>query len=223
MEIFNDMVREFDASERTRTKILPALNAFSIRQLVEMRNAGIRFWREGEFPPIFSDVEIGVQTQPAWYVPELRLIHLQERADTDQIRHELGHVLDNLSAEPGLRRIDKLSAREREKEIMRQHKFDSDAPKLRDMFNQYLGRLPRGKEFAFDNPTTKEGYSKTTSREFFAEGHSVFHGPHTSAQARLLHYAPELYNLLESQAKTLSLRVPDREVLKRTIEEEHLP
>jgi hypothetical protein len=49
--------------------------------------------------------------------------------------------------------------------------------------------------------------------EFYAEGYSVFHGSSQQSQARLLHYAPELYAHLEHESAQLGLPVPDRAAL----------
>jgi hypothetical protein len=78
------------------------------------------------------------------------------------------------------------------------------------------------REQSFDNPTTKEGYSQTSTREFYAEGYSVFHGGRERNQARLLYCAPELYELLEDEAEHEGLRVPDRSKIEAAIKEQKL-
>jgi hypothetical protein len=83
------------------------------------------------------------------------------------------------------------------------------------MYERYRRRVSR-RELAFDNPGTREGHSLVSVREFYAEGYSVFHGPHISSQARLFHFAPELYNLLEDEANNANLPTPDRSELSRS-------
>ena len=90
------------------------------------------------------------------------------------------------------------------------------------MYGRYVSRVPY-RMFAFDNPGTKEGHSLRSVKEFYAEGYSVFHGPHKYSQARLLYYAPELFELLESEAQNEGLPIPNRTKLQEFITEQKLP
>lgn len=89
-----------------------------------------------------------------------------------------------------------------------------------EMFARYKKWQLR--EQSFDNPSTREGYSKTSPKEFYAEGYSVFHGGKEWNQARLLYYAPELYELLEAEAKQQGLGVPDRSKIEAALKEQNL-
>jgi hypothetical protein len=90
--------------------------------------------------------------------------------------------------------------------------------------SEMLERCRRWKlrEQSFDNPATRESYSKRSPREFYAEGYSVFHGGREWNQARLLYYAPELYELLEIEAKEEGLDVPDRSKVEAAMKEQNL-
>jgi hypothetical protein len=80
------------------------------------------------------------------------------------------------------------------------------------MYIRYKQRVPR-RELAFDSPSAREGHSLRNAQEFYAEGYNVFHGPHVEPQARLRHFAPELYTLLRSEALANHLPMPDEAAL----------
>jgi len=60
-------------------------------------------------------------------------------------------------------------------------------------------------------------------QEFYAEGYSVFFGTDTSAQARLLRFAPELFAYLEIEARRFTLSAPSREILENSVRGQRLP
>jgi hypothetical protein len=72
--------------------------------------------------------------------------------------------------------------------------------------------LPR--ENAFDLGA-RSGYSLSSPQEFYAEGYAAFHSNQETNQARMLAYAPELFGLLESEAKQGRLPTPNRTSLAK--------
>lgn len=84
-----------------------------------------------------------------------------------------------------------------------------------DMYVHYSRGLPRP-DLAFDS-TARQGHSLRNPQEFYAEGFNVFHGNNLNAQARLLSYALELYNLLEQEAQAAGRIVPSRSALQAYI------
>jgi hypothetical protein len=229
------MTRDWDVPDRQRSAIRAALRAFSPGQLSQMRAAGVRFWSDQGLPPsLAGSFQPPDMTTRAQYVPQLRVIQLRPRAGADDIRHELAHAWDHVRA-GRVRPLDGLSERQLERELNRPIRMGSESSRrhrvgsggsaqrltIRQMLALYIPRLPE-RALGFDNPATREGYSRRSPREFYAEGYSVFHGPHVSAQARLLHFAPELYELLEREARDQNLPTPDRSRLQQEIREQHL-
>jgi len=70
-----------------------------------------------------------------------------------------------------------------------------------------------GGDWSFANTRTDPEHVLNNAKEFYAEGYSVFHGDTTDAQAQLLCDAPELYQLLENEARATKLKTPQRDVL----------
>jgi hypothetical protein len=90
-----------------------------------------------------------------------------------------------------------------------------------EMLERYRRWQLRGDKFDF--PSLEDSHSKKDVKEFYAEGYSVFHSDSERDQAMLLYYAPELYNMLEDEAKQEGLAIPLRPNLEAIIKEERLP
>jgi hypothetical protein len=79
------------------------------------------------------------------------------------------------------------------------------------MYDRFMNRPAT--QWSFANTKTDPEHVTSNVREFYAEAYSVFHGDNEDAQAELLCDAPELYQLLEKEAKEGKLAVPDRSKL----------
>jgi hypothetical protein len=220
------------------SKIASAMRAFSLHQLRAMRNAGVRFWAPDSLPPEFKDrMKVDNVSTPGEYLDLIHVIRMSRNASTDAIRHEMAHAWDH--ARTGkVKPIAKLKGKDFERALentppllsetkqkratreTRRGKVSNIRLSISEMFERYKKWALR--EASFDNPSTRESYSKTSPREFYAEGYSVFHSGREFNQARLLYYAPELYELLEAEAKQEGLAVPDRSKVEAAMKEQKL-
>lgn len=228
-----------DLPAKRVAQIGSAMRAFSLHQLDAMRKAGVRFWPPGSLPPEFAGrVKAKDLTTPGGYLDTLHIIRMADKASTDAIRHELAHAWDHVRTGK-VKPIGKLKGDAFQKALEHTPELSSATGEKRSTKEEHAGsmrsarltvaemlqRYKRWKlrEQSFDNPSTKEGYSKTSTREFYAEGYSVFHGGSEWNQAKLLYYAPELYELLEAESKEEGLAVPDRAALAQAIRDQRLP
>jgi hypothetical protein len=228
--ILADLTRETEFPEALSGRIASAMRAFTLGQLKQMQKAGVRFWGRTGLPPAFEKAAITMEelSTPGEYTPLARVIRLSLQAKTSHIRHELAHAWDHVRAmarpaplkEPkamqaALKSPGAFWSESTTKRATREIKKDkSVAAKLtvNEMFDRYKGRIWR-RELAFDGPGTREGHSLRSSKEFYAEGYSVFHGPDISSQMKLRYYAPELYELLKSESLANKQPVPDEKEL----------
>jgi hypothetical protein len=227
-----------DLPEKRIAQIGSAMKAFSLNQLRAMRKAGVRFWKPDGLPPEFEDrVELKSLSTPGGYSDLLRLIRMADKASTDAIRHELAHAWDHVRTGK-VKPVGELKGKDFEKALESSPPLSSQTEEKRSTKETYEGKqrtvrltiaemLERYKKWplreqSFDNPSTREGYSKKSPAEFYAEGYSVFHSGNEWNQARLLYYAPELYELLEAEANKEGLAVPDRSKLAASLKEQKL-
>jgi hypothetical protein len=225
-------------SEQQLARIRAAMRGFSLHQLRAMRKAGVRFWAPDSLPPEFSDrVRVKNISTPAEYLDLLHIIRMAPGASTDAVRHEFAHAWDHVRTGK-VTPIGKLNEKDFEKALKNTPELLSETSEKRatkevsgnkkrkirltvsEMLERY--RKWRLREQSFDNPSTRESYSKTSPREFYAEGYSVFHSGSEWNQARLLYYAPELYELLEAEAEQEGLSVPDRSKIEAALKEQKL-
>ena len=236
------LLTEFTAGaelpEQQVSRIESAMRAFSLQQLQAMRRAGVRFWAPDSLPPEFTgNVKVENVSTPGQYLDTLRIIRMAKNATTDAIRHEMAHAWDHVRTGK-VKPIGKLKGEAFDKALKDTPAFSSETEEKRATKETHEGkvrsvRIPISEMFerykkwqlreqSFDNPSTREGYSKTSPKEFYAEGYSVFHGGKEWNQARLLYYAPELYELLEAEAKQQGLGVPDRSQIEAALKEQNL-
>ncbi len=212
-----------------KTKVFKAMKAFSLRQLRKMKKVGLKFREKGAIitcpepkkkpaEEITKAFRVG-RGGKANYNSDIRIIGLNNASNVSDIRHELAHAWDNvqrIKLRPlNLRKLchTMFGLGKKPKD-----KFKSERSRvIKRAFAKYKRRIGRSGEakrlFAFDNPSTREGYSLSTVKEFYAEGYSVFHGPHINKKARLLKFAPELYRYLNREAKRNGLPRPNKSVL----------
>ncbi len=225
-ELVSWFIGSLSINGETKMRIASAFQAFSITQMKRMKRAGVRFWHKGQTPP-FLEGKFKLKTSggQANYVPQLRIIGITASNPTSHIRHEIAHAWDHAVALRGrrLRKIETMSAAQIEREIGRKKVLRSDKSRtIKRAFRKYRTRVGgrdgrySGEEkrlYAFDNPGTREGYSLRSPREFYAEGYSVFYGPHLESKRRLFLYAPELFRFLKREAKRYKLSIPTRKEL----------
>lgn len=170
-----------------------------------MNKAGIRFWWKHELPSEFTNIVPPKKPGKACYLPWLRIIQVDLSSNENDIRHEFAHAWDHIKALPEnrLHLLDKAGENEIGQEIEGTVKWGSGTKDMEKKFEQYKNRLPKveRKSHSFENPSTLEEHSLKSVQEFYAEGYSVFHGSCKSCQAKLLMYAPELYDLFEKESK----------------------
>lgn len=200
-KLLPNFCRNYEFSMNVQDGIVKAMLAFSPSQLNKMLSAGVRFWDQGIPPELESEnIEFDIKHSGlARYIPQLRIIQLDKKLSVENLRHELAHAWDNVRVITSPVALEKLPPKKRDSVIVAKQKMWSDTT-LKEMFEAYKKRVPR-RELSFDGPSTSEGLSTKSVREFYAEGYAVFHGSNDFSKARLLRYAPELYDLLEKEAK----------------------
>jgi hypothetical protein len=237
-ELLTAMTGGADLPERQVSQIASAMRAFSLNQLRAMRKAGVRFWAPDSLPPEFADhVQVANVSTPGEYLDTIRVIRMAGNASTDAIRHEIAHAWDHVRTGK-VKPIGKLKGEAFQKALDETPPLSSETKEKRrtveiqagksrvvripisEMFERY--KRWKLREQSFDNPSTREGYSKKSAKEFYAEGYSVFHGRNESSQARLLYYAPELYEYLRAEAEQQGLGIPDRAKLEASLKEQKL-
>ena len=90
---------------------------------------------------------------------------------------------------------------------------DGDGNRVRMTMAQMLDayrRRPVLRENRFGTTGTREGYSLTSTEEFYAEGYAVFHVGTDEQKRRLRAQAPELYHLIAHEARWRSAERPSR-------------
>lgn len=208
-QILEDFCRDLsDVSDSFRRVIVSSMCDFSLNQLNMMQEAGLRFWIGSGVPPIFAgSVRRDTETSSASYTREIRTVFLGNRVNPGYLTHEMAHVWDHISNLPSQRRVrlDDINLDRRMNLINNPGQLLSETNQRQELraggrsvlisFNQmltaYNNRLPR-RELAFSG-SSWIGYSRTSPRDFYAEGYTVFHGNSIRQQAKLYKYARELY------------------------------
>jgi hypothetical protein len=188
--------------EKQVARIEAAMGGFSLHQLHAMQKAGVRFWIPYELPPEFRDrVKVDNLSTPGEYLDSIRVIRIAENATTDDIRHELAHAWDHVRTgkvkpvgqlkgkafETALKETPALSSATNEKRATKEP-HEGKVRKVSLTISEMLERYRRRSQYriqSFDKPG-REGYSKDSPREFYAERYSVFHSGNEWNQARLL-------------------------------------
>jgi hypothetical protein len=228
--ILNEMISGVDPAPKDSVKksLQAAMEAFSVKQLEKMVHAGVRFWPflKGA-PPEYKITGVPDLEAPAEYRKEFRAIRispasLEKGAITDYLRHELAHAWDDVRNEDSPRNLRKLKDDALTNELIRLAKdeqpFESQSSKkllpsklsMQEMLDRYVKVLPE-KDMSFAHPSTQGKHAAKNPMEFYAEGYSVFHGFSDTCKARLLRFAPELYDYLEQESKVYGLPTPVRD------------
>jgi hypothetical protein len=229
MAFIDDIAVEISLTARLREQLVQAARAFSGHQQTLITRTGVSLLIASSLPPEIAEAcpEIRLSAESlgrgeAQYLPELRLLQVREDSNQYIIRHELTHAWDHVR-QGRVRSLRGLPEARRCNEIGRRQVFWSDTH-LVGMFRLYRQRAGRTVDardrYAFD---LRSGYSTRSPREFYAEGYNVFHSNQVFNQAKLLRYAPELYDLLEWEARNERLPVPERATLQAEIDRLRLP
>lgn len=226
--ILQDFTRELQVNQSVRNVLISSLCDFSINQLVQMRQAGLRIWYRGSLPPVFLNDNIEIDTSQgghASYVRGIRTIFLGQTVNPGYLTHEMAHAWDHIRNLPGRHRVrlDTLERRRRLRLVQNAGRYLSETNRRQQlsvggtagsrgftfgqMYQNYLARLPR-RELAFSR-ASEEGYSRESAQEFYAEGYAVFHSTNESQQAKLYKYARELYIYLNDEANNDNMPVPN--------------
>jgi hypothetical protein len=236
--ILSDMLSGVDPppDERVKKSLLSAMQAFSDKQLKQMNQAGVRFWPYVKgAPPEYKITGVPDLGAPAEYKKEFRTIRispasLEKSSITDYLRHELAHAWDDVRNETNPPNVRELKGDALYKELIRlaqdkqplesqsQKKLEPGKLTLQEMLDRYVKVLPE-KDLSFAHPSTSGKHAASNTMEFYAEGYSVFHGFNTLCQARLLRFAPELYDYLEKDSQQFTLITPDRAGLNKLFNE----
>jgi hypothetical protein len=218
--------------EDVKKSLRAAMQAFSDKQLEKMEQAGVRFWPfvKGA-PPEYNLTGVPDLSAPAEYRKEFRAVRispasLKRPAITDYLRHELAHAWDDVRNEKSPPNLRTLKGDALTDELIRlakdQMPFDSQSSRkldpgklsMQEMLDRYQKSLPE-KEMSFAHPSTADKHAGKNVMEFYAEGYSVFHGYCDICQARLLRFAPELYDYLAQESKSYGLPAPNRDQLNK--------
>ena len=217
--------------------IRTAMKAFSVKQLQKMDEGGVRIWPFVKgMPPEYPVSNMSDLQDPAAYNPQFRTIRitptsLARAASTDFLRHEFAHAWDNVRTGKASKSLRKLKGDALIDELNRRAKegaqFESQSVKklppgnytMKEMLDTYIKvlRVDRSKSFA--HPATAEKHLAKNVMEFYAEGYSVFHGFNLTSQGRMLWLAADLFNFLEKEARDNGLVTPDREELKKSLDD----
>lgn len=227
-DILQDLTRELQLDQSARDVLISSLCDFSLNQLQEMQQAGLRIWNRGSLPPLFRDDNIEIDTSRgghASYVRGIRTIFLGQRVNPGFLTHEMAHAWDHIRNLPRRHRVrlETLPRRSRLRlvqnpgrylsETNRRQQLSGEGPAasrrftFEQMYQNYLARLPR-RELAFSR-ASREGYSRVSAQEFYAEGYAVFHSTNEYQQAKLYRYARELYIYLYDEANNNNMPVPN--------------
>jgi hypothetical protein len=222
-----DLRRSAQLDANLVKRLVSACDAFSNGQIDAMLRAGIRVWPMVGSPSPYNGWQMPTPAARAAYTDHARVVLVRDNARTSDLRHELAHAWDHVKADKLRGRLDAMPREKRDRlmkspppywsENARESVTPQGARKptqmtVQQMRDAYRKRL-LSKEEAFDNPDTREGYSRGSVQEFYAEGYSVYHGHCEACQARMLAFAPELFEALEREAKKHGHRRLDRQAL----------
>lgn len=228
LAIMNDMLRDYPAilSIEHRERLFSSLCAFSLNQLNQMREAGVRFWvMPRGYPPQLSGLPLpdGASEGTSNYTKHLRMIRLPSVIRSSIIIHELAHAWDHVRNMRQRRRLDDLNRRQRIRAVRNPSPLTSETNQTQEfsmdggnvnlafteMFNRYIQRMRGRPRDLYFHAGARDGYSGTSVREFYAEGYAVFHGNWIIQQGIMYRFAPELYFFLQQEAQTEGLPIPD--------------
>jgi hypothetical protein len=232
--ILKEMISGVDPppDEDTKSSLRAAMKAFSLDQLQQMNNAGVRFWPIVKgVPPEYEEIRVADLAAPAEYLPLIRLFRISPATlksgtgGTDALRHELAHAWDDVRNEKKPPNLRKLKGKAVTDEVQRlgnlpetfgsesSAKLDPSKLSMKEMLDRYKRVLRVDKDMSFAHPTTASKHLAANVMEFYAEGYSVFHGYNDDRQSRLLRLAKELYDYLEKESTTYGLPPLDRKGL----------
>lgn len=210
-----------------RETVLEALSVFTQKEIEQMDRTGVRLWFGKDLPPDLKDAGLDIDGQlktAGEYRPGVRVVLMRRNASAETMRHELGHVKDDLLDDPaGLKPIADYKAKDRPGILTQSMKMGTESKKtyatltydaeynlqpknmsLDDMYKAFAGRGTL-REDVFKTEYARDAYARTNAQEFFAEGFAVFHGSDAKQKENLRFQAPELYFYLKADAEARGL------------------
>lgn len=227
-EIVDTMLAGATLGDQVSARIHNATAAFSVAQLERLQRVGIRFWQESGVPPPFDGwVQAPRMSTQGAYLPQIRTIKARPTATVSDLRHEIAHAWDHVRGGGVSGNPARMNRRQRERIVTRpsrmwsasdrKHRIGQARLTLTEMLESYRRRATT-KESAFDNPATREGYSRADVYEFYAEGYSVLFGTSRDSQAKLWLRAEELFILLQREARAQGIETPSEATLQRHLQ-----
>lgn len=227
-QILTDFTRDYRVAPNIRNILISSLCDFSLNQLTQMQQAGLRFWSHGTLPSLYTSENIQINHQSggaASYVQAVRIIFLRTRVNSGYLTHEMAHAWDHIRNLPARNRV-RLEDQNRQRRLQliqnpgrfftatnRRHQLNTGGPAsssrftFQQMYDNYRNRVSR-RELAFSR-AAREGYSLRSVQEFYAEGYAVFHGTSEYEQAKIYKYAREFYIFLNGEATSENMPVPN--------------
>ncbi len=227
--------------EKQRKKLDSAMRSLSTSELAALDKAGVRVWQGVDYPPEYAKAAMAPRSplsSTAAYHPGAKVLQLNPNStvSASAILHELGHAKDDMLDDPaGLKPILEYGEKTRSQMLAKsagvvsdstktfKTQSPNDAGKLKEksmtisqMYDAYVARSDGYlKDDLFHSPTQRTTYARRNAQEFFGEAFAVFRGGDPSMQKKLLEQAPEIYFMLEADAKKNGAPVPDRKALEK--------
>lgn len=232
---------------KQRARIVKSLDMFSTKTLKRMAKSGVRFWystnKNKSLPPELEKAGFRARNAirgrvKAQYVPGIRVLWVEPKTGLTNIRHEVGHLFDDLLDEPKTTqkpiwkfRSDntRLNLANKRSQFASQTKkkyatqvwdakkgsFKTTKMTLADMYKRR--RHVRYPSDRFNSGVAAAGYADKSAHEFLAEGFAVFHSNDIYQQTLLYWQAPELFAFLKAQALAEGAPVPDEKALDKRL------
>jgi len=229
-------------TEAEQKKIKAAFTELTEKQILQLDKSDMRIWKGQGLPPDLADLGLGVPklTTRAAYHPGLKVLQLNpdKGAFLSDLRHELGHARDDIGDEkkatkPIAKIADadaRIAAIEKNAGMMStsskqfatqtldgDRKLVSAKMTIGEAREKFLARVENVQDDdLFNSGNARDGYARKSPEEFYAEAYATYHGSDTQQQARLLAYAPEMFFILQADAKANKMPVLDVKVLEDT-------
>jgi hypothetical protein len=235
-----DMTRDLTSDQKKfiKPKLRIALPAFGPRQLARMQKAGVRVWpgstskTDNGVPPPFRYKDGKTWIAPgtvgkknhAKYDPGTRVIFYHTAVKVDDMRHELAHAWDNVRMGGKLNRYDDIKEdsdkiKTFEKAMFtdaREVMWSASNAAVNAAFTLYQATYKTFKsDQCFDHPITRTCHSVRSVGDFYAEAYSVFHGTNSEHKAKMRKFMPQIFAIIEKEAKSNGLAVPHQSRKKR--------
>ncbi len=243
-QLLEHMWRDNDPplSDKEQKQLRAAFRSLSTAQMESLDKEGMRIWRGRDTPPELAKLGMstgGISERAHYqYASKTLTLNPDLPPHLSDIVHELGHARDDLWNDTKLtkplsevkgekareRQMDaaSLMSHTKQKFAVKTYKGGTDSElvdkkmSINDMYKAYVKRTentPTSMLPASEN--ARSSYAKSSPSEFYAEAFAIFHGDDPQAQARLLTFAPEVFSLLQADAKANGLPTLDEAALAK--------